>query len=138
MKTVAWISGAAAVAAIVVGGIWLGSQSGHWDVVHVHHESVTIPASWHASDHGQAYVESGHHGEGLRFLARFSLNKLPRMAKPITRVSPHIHEWKIVRHKQVTYYAVWTDHGGTKAIRIRVPKSQETLGQTVLGSWQPS
>lgn len=115
----------------------MGSQSGQWHVIYDQHESLTIPPTWHKADHGLAYKAPGRSREGIWFLAQFVGEEVPRTAKMLTKVSPHIREWELVRKQQVTYYAVWVENGAKRAIQIRVPESQQTLGQTVLGSWQP-
>lgn len=138
MKKMTIISASAAVFGIVViGAIWIGTQSGSWKVVHDQGQSLTIPATWHPTDNGQAYLEQGRPADGLWFLKAFSSQELPSTAKKLPKVGPNIHEWQIKGANHFTYYAVWTGHDQTQAIKIHVPKSQQNLAQAVLGSWQP-
>ncbi len=127
----------ALAAAVIVGGIWIGSESGNWHVIREHHESLTVPAAWHKADRGRAFLESESARNGLWFLKDFHVADLPAAAKEMAKVSAHVREWQWVRGKRVTYYGLWMDHGVERAIRIALPKSQETLGQTVLGGWRP-
>lgn len=130
--------GLVALACVITGAVWIGTQSGNWHVIHNHGESLTIPASWHSLDKGKVYLESlSKNKNGLWFLSALTPAELPAGAKPMPNVGDHTKEWLVKNGNQFTYYGLWKGRSRIQAIKIHVPRSQENLALAVLGSWRP-